>query len=305
MHSASKGLSARAEVNISAKTARQLYAEELSFAAHIMSSAVFDAFATVPRESFVGPGPWRIMSPMRVGEYWTTPDANPRHVYHDALIALDETRGINNGQPSLWAKLFDGLNLCRGAAVVHIGAGVGYYTAILAEIVGPAGHVTAIEIDPQLANRARNNLASWPQTTVTIADGFAFRWDQPTEAIIVNAGVTHIAMNWLDALSSHGGRLLVPLTNSDGFGGFLLIERQTEETRQYTARHVSWTGIINCVGGRDAAAEERIKAAMLRSRMTNIRSLRRGSDEPDETCWLAGEGWWLSTASVGTESGQR
>jgi protein-L-isoaspartate(D-aspartate) O-methyltransferase len=41
---------------------------------------------------------------MRSGDYWTTVNANPRHVYHDVLIALDETRGINNGQPSLWAN---------------------------------------------------------------------------------------------------------------------------------------------------------------------------------------------------------
>jgi protein-L-isoaspartate(D-aspartate) O-methyltransferase len=286
-------------VDISVTTARQLYAEELRFSAHIISCAVFDAFATVPREAFVGPGPWRIKSPLRLEEYWTTADANPRHVYHDALIALDETRGINNGQPSLWAKLFDELNLCRGATVVHVGAGAGYYTAILAEIVGPAGRVTAIEIDPQLASRARDNLAPWPQTTVLVADGFAFRSDKLTDAIIVNAGVSHIAMNWLDALSANGGRLLAPLTNSDGFGCFLLIERQAEESRYYPVQHVSWIGIINCVGGRDPAAEQRIKVAMARSRMTNIRSLRRGPDEPDETCWLAGEGWWLSTAPVG------
>jgi protein-L-isoaspartate(D-aspartate) O-methyltransferase len=114
----------------------------------------------------------------------------------------------------------------------------------------------------------------------------------------VNAGVTHIATNWLDALSANGGRLLVPLTNSDGWGGFLLIERQAGETRHYPARHVSWIGIINCVGDRGSTAEERTNVAMARSRMTNIRSLRRAPDEPDETCWLAGEGWWLSTASV-------
>lgn len=289
-------------------TARQLYAEELRFTARVMSGAVLDAFATVPREAFVGPGPWRIKSPMALGtsrgEYWTTANADPRHVYHDVVIALDESRGINNGQPSLWAKLFDELNLRRGAAVVHVGAGVGYYTAILAEIVGPAGRVTAIEIDPQLGSRARDNLASWRQTTVTVADGFAFRSDRSTDAIIVNAGVTHIAMNWLDALSANGGRLLVPLTNSDGWGGFLLIEREAGEARHYAARHVSWTGIIDCIGGRDSVAEERVNAAMKRSHMTNIRSLWRASDEPDETCWLAGAGWWLSTASI-RSSGQQ
>ena len=100
-----------------------------------------------------------IKSPMRIENYWTTADANLRHVYHDVLIALDETCGINNGQPSLWAKLYDELNMRTDMHVVHVGAGVGYYTAILAEIVGPSGRVTAIEVDPQLAGRARENLS--------------------------------------------------------------------------------------------------------------------------------------------------
>ena len=160
---------------ISVRTARQSYAEELRFTANVISRSVVHAFATVPREHFVGPGPWRILSPAHLGDYWTTADANPRHVYHDMLIALDETRGINNGQPSLWAKLYDQLNLSAGANVVHIGAGAGYFSDILAEIVGPRGRVTAIEIDPQLAGRARDNLVPWPQAIVVVADGVAFQ----------------------------------------------------------------------------------------------------------------------------------
>jgi protein-L-isoaspartate(D-aspartate) O-methyltransferase len=162
---------------ISVRTARQLYAEELRFTANVTSRSVVHAFATVPREHFVGPGPWRILSPMRLGDYWTTVDANPRHVYHDVLIALDETRGINNGQPSLWAKLYDQLNLSAGANVVHLGAGAGYFTAILAEIVGPRGRVTAIEVDPQLAGRARDNLIPWPHAIVVVADGLLSKWN--------------------------------------------------------------------------------------------------------------------------------
>jgi protein-L-isoaspartate(D-aspartate) O-methyltransferase len=42
---------------------------------------------------------------------------------------------------------------------VHIGAGAGYYTAILAELVGAAGRVTAIEFDAELGARATANFA--------------------------------------------------------------------------------------------------------------------------------------------------
>jgi protein-L-isoaspartate(D-aspartate) O-methyltransferase len=283
----------------SIEEARQRYAEELRFTAKVKSRAVVDAFATVPREDFFGQGPWRILSPMAIGEYWTTEDADPRHLYHDVLIAIDEKRRLNNGQPSLWARLYDQLRLTRGDHVVHVGAGVGYYSAILAEIVGSTGHVTAIEIDPDLAERARHNLAeAWPQATVVVADGFVFRPDRPADAIIINAGVTHISMAWLDALAPENGRLLVPMTNADRWGDCLIIERHAGETRRYPVRYAGQIGIIPCIGGRDPAAEERFQAALARSRLVTVRSLRRTPEEPDETCWLAGEGWWLSTAAI-------
>jgi protein-L-isoaspartate(D-aspartate) O-methyltransferase len=277
--------------------ARHRYAEELRFTAKLRSRAVIDAFATVPRERFFGPGPWRILSPMAPGGYWTTEDADPRHLYHDVLIAIDEARRLNNGQPSLWARMYDQLELSHGAHVVHVGAGTGYYSAILAEIVGPGGHVTAIEIDPALAARARENLTrAWPQVTVVTADGFAFRPDRPADAIVVNAGVTHFSTAWLDALAAENGRLLVPLTNAEWWGGFLMITRQAGDPCHYAARFVGRVGIIPCVGGRDPAAEERLTAAMAKSDFAAIRSLRRAPEEPDHTCWLAGDGWWLSTA---------
>jgi protein-L-isoaspartate(D-aspartate) O-methyltransferase len=63
---------------------------------------------------------------------------------------------------------------------------------------------------------------------------------------------------------------------------------------RYRARFAGRVGVIPCVGGRDPAAEERLKAAL--ANFTAIRSLRRAPEKPDETCWLPGEGWWLSTA---------
>lgn len=76
---------------------------------------------------------------MDLAEYWTTDDDDPRQVYHGIIIALDEPRGINNGQPSLWASLFDHLDLVPGEQVLHLGCGTGYYTALIAKLVGSAG----------------------------------------------------------------------------------------------------------------------------------------------------------------------
>lgn len=278
--------------------ARRSFAEELRHTAHVTSPLVVAAFATVQRERFAGPGPWRLLSPLRMAEYWTTDDADPAHLCHDVLIAIDESRRLNNGQPSLWAALYDELGLQRGEHVVHVGTGTGYYTAILAEIVGSAGRVTAVEIEPEFARRSGDNLSAWPQVGVVCADGFTFRPDRAADAVIINAGVSHLSLAWLDALAPEHGRLLVPLTEANWFGAFLLITRTKGETTRYPARFVSRTGIIGCVGGRDPEAEARLQAARQRADFTTIRSLRRPPETPDQTCWLEGDRWWLSTAPV-------
>jgi len=291
-------MSHRAVTEDEVAAARRWFAEDLQYVAGVRSPAVVAAFANVPREHFAGPGPWRLLSGTFVRDYWTTEDADPRHLYHDVLIAIDEARRLNNGQPSLWAFLYDQLDLAAGEHVVHVGIGTGYYSAILAEIVGHAGTVTAVEIDAALAARARTNLAlAWPQANVVTADGFAFRPERPADVIIVNAGVTHLSVAWLDSLAEDNGRLLVPLTEAARAGAFILITRQPGEPQRYAARYVCRVGIIDCVGGRDDAAEARLVAALRKSRSAPpIQSLRRPPDEPDETCWLAGDGWWLSTA---------
>jgi protein-L-isoaspartate(D-aspartate) O-methyltransferase len=275
--------------------ARQSYAAELRFTARVRSPAVVDAFATVPREQFVGPGPWRIKSPMDLAEYWTTDDNDPSHVYHDVLIALDESRGINNGQPSLWAYLFDHLYVMSGEQVLHLGCGTGYYTAIIAELVGSTGRVTAVEIDATLAQRARAALADWPQVGLIQADG-ARNSFEPVDAIVVSAGATHPQPSWLEALRP-GGRLLFPMTTlRDGPGAMLLVKRYTEGG--LAARFLCRAGFIDFQGARDPAISRRLAAALRRDRGTAVKSLRRDIHGKDETCWLHGEGWCFSRREI-------
>lgn len=282
--------------------ARRWFAEELRYVSRIRSPLVVKAFASVPREHFAGAGPWRLLSPAYLSEYWTTDDADPCHLYHDVLIAIDPARRLNNGQPSLWGFVYDQLDLKPGEHVEHIGIGTGYYSAILAHIVGRDGMVTAVEIDAELAERARANLAAdCPQAKVITANGFDYRPERPADAIIVNAGVTHLSTAWLDALATENGRLLVPLTSADGFGAFVLITRQAGRSNCYAARYVCRVGIIDCIGGRDPDAEAKLTTALRGSQfMPPVQSLRRPPDEPDDSCWLAGNGWWLSMAPPNT-----
>ena len=151
-------------------TLRHYYAEELRAVANLQSEAVVNAFAKVPREHFLGPGPWQVFSPGSESD-WTTKDADPRNLYHNVLVVIDAERRLNNGHPSFLAFLIDQLELQSSEHVVHVGCGPGYYTAVMAEIVGPEGHVTAIEIDAELAASARKNLTHLPNVEVIEGDG--------------------------------------------------------------------------------------------------------------------------------------
>ena len=277
---------------IDVTTARRCYAEELRFTAPVRANeAIVAAFATVPREAFIAPGPWRLMTPMGRGSFMS-PDADPRHLYHDVLVAIDEARDLNNGQPSLWAFLYDQLEIRAAAHVVHVGCGTGYYSAILAELVGAAGRVSAYEVDPDLAAAARANLAPWPQAQLFAGDGAAHD-PGACDVIVANAGVTHPAAVWLDALVP-GGRLLMPLTGEHGRGAFLKVERTDDG---YAAAFVSMTGIFHCAAPRELAAARGLADAFRRSggALPHVGSLRRGG-LPDRTCWFAGPDFWLSTA---------
>lgn len=191
---------------------RQYYAEELRAVSDVQSEALVRAFANVPREHFLGPGPWRVFSPGSETN-WTTKDADPRHLYHNLLVVIDAERHLNNGYPSFLAFLIDELQLQLGDHVVHIGCGTGYYTAIMAEVVGSQGHVAAIEIDSELARRARSNLSYLSHVEVFEGDG-GEKDPGPCDAILVNAGTTHPRSIWLDSLRP-GGRLVMPLTVTD------------------------------------------------------------------------------------------
>src|SRR5438128_393947 len=173
---------------------RRRYAEMVCRKAGISSASISRAFAQVPRERYVGPGPWQIME-MPFTSYHMTPDADARHLYRDVPVALDPARLLNNGMPSVLAFLIDALGPREGEHVVHVGCGTGYYTAILAEIVGLTGCITALEIDENLAARARQNLAGLRYVEVLHADGTRHDFGL-ADAILVNAGATHPQPTW-------------------------------------------------------------------------------------------------------------
>ncbi|CAH1666884.1 protein-L-isoaspartate O-methyltransferase family protein [Chelatococcus asaccharovorans] len=270
---------------------RRDYAERVSSRTRPPDPRVVAAFATVPRERFLGPGPWLIRS---ADGYIRTPDADPARIYRDVLVALEPLQRLNNGQPSLHAAAIARLGLRRGETVLHIGAGTGYYTAILAELVGPAGHVHAYEIEPRLAALARANLAE--RENVVLHDETEQPVLPPADAIYVNAGAGGPQRRWLDALTS-AGRLIFPLTGDDGTGVMLLLMR-TPDPQVFGARCLGPVQFIPLVGGHDDIASPHIAAAWTDGRLARARSLVAGKPLEPATCLLEGDGWWLSTDEI-------
>lgn len=166
---------------------RRAYAKQILAQVQVENSRLEQAFAEVHREDFLGPGPWVI--PRWLGEYVRTPSADPVYLYIDSVVQVIAERHLNNGQPSGHARWIASTSIKPGEHVVHIGAGTGYYTAIMACLVGPSGKVTGIEVDASLAARAKENLSSYSNVHIVEGDGTSVPFD-PADVIYVNAGVT-------------------------------------------------------------------------------------------------------------------
>lgn len=276
---------------------RRFFAEELEAVCGLRTPALVDAFASVPREAFLPPGPWLIRSET---DYLTgaprhTPDADPRHVCHNIAVAIDPARQLFNGAPSLLGLCIDRLQLQSGQRVLHVGCGLGYYSAVMARCVGATGRVVAVEVDEQLAASAREKLGSLPNVAVQCGDGSESS-DETFDSILVNCGVTHPLPVWLDALRP-GGRMILPLTatmpqmGNVGKGPLLLLTRRESN---FEVTLVTIVAIYSAVGIRDAAANEQIGRALTKGQYPRLNRLRRDTHDESPDCWLHGTGFCLS-----------
>jgi protein-L-isoaspartate(D-aspartate) O-methyltransferase len=99
-----------------------------------------------------------------------------------------------------------------GMRVLEVGSG-GVNAALIAELAGPGGQVTTVDIDPEVTARARACLdaAGYQRVRVVHADGeHGAPAGAPYDRIIVTAGAWDIPPSWISQLAS-GGRLVVPL----------------------------------------------------------------------------------------------
>jgi protein-L-isoaspartate(D-aspartate) O-methyltransferase len=287
---------------------RRFFAEEIQVVANLHSQTVIDGLATIPRERFLPPGPWTIRSE---GDFGggprLTPGADPRFVYHNVAVCIDPARTLFNGAPGVVAMAIDRLALSPGNRVLHLGAGTGYFSALIGHCVGPGGRVLAIEVDGELAGRSRSNLAGMPWIEVRRGDGTE-PLSETFDAILINAGVTHPLHSWLDSLDPHG-RIIMPLTatmpamGNIGKGPLILAANKGttgaagDNRDHHDALEVSVIGFVaiySAVGLRDETLNAEIGRALANNPFAPLKTLRRDPHEPSASCWLHAPGWCLT-----------
>ncbi|WP_165914315.1 methyltransferase, FxLD system [Streptomyces sp. AcE210] len=181
-----------------ARRLRHQLADQLLAAGHLRTTAVENVFRTVPRHAFA-------------------PEVPTEKAYANDIIP---TRHASDGRtissvsaPWLQADMLEAARIQPGHHVLEIGSG-GYNAALLAELVGPSGGVTTLDIDPAVTDRATRFLAEtgYDHVRVVTADAEHLPAEvvpaEGFDAVVVTVDTWDLP--WIDALAD-GGRLVAPL----------------------------------------------------------------------------------------------
>jgi len=263
---------------------RSFFAKAMACASRSSDPRLERTFELVPREAFLGNGPWKTLID---GRYVTTPSADPSFVYQNNLVALDASKGINNGEPFLHARWIGAVSPQAGETITHIGVGSGYYTAILSMLVRPGGRVIGIEIEQELAVSAQRNLEPFDNASVIVGDAVCSKLEQ-SDVIYINAGVAVPPTHWLRALQP-GGRMVFPWRPSQAIGLAVLATRHASGFSLETLMP-AW--FIACAGAATTTADQ-LPAS--HAAAWQVRSLHLVADRtPDDSAVACYPDIWFS-----------
>jgi protein-L-isoaspartate(D-aspartate) O-methyltransferase len=152
----------------------------------VTNASLIEAMLSVPREAFVA-------------------DAKKGLAYTDRGIEMAPGRHLM--APSPFAKLVQLADIGAGDAVLDVGCGTGYASAVLSRL---AGSVVALEADAGLAATARTTLAALGCKNATVVEGplqAGHAADSPYDVIFVGGAVEAVPDGLFGQLRE-GGRLV-------------------------------------------------------------------------------------------------
>ncbi len=196
----------------------------------LRDARLLEAARAIPREEFVHP------------------ELRSR-CYRDEPVPIGHGQTLS--QPYMAALMVDSLGLRGGENVLEVGAGCGYHAALLGSM---AARVVSIELVPELADLARENLSRTgygKNVTVLCGDGSAGWLSRaPYDAISVAAGSPSVPQALLDQLAE-GGRLVIPVGNRKD-QSLLLIERQGGQFKSSTITGCRFVPLLGEHGWRES-----------------------------------------------------
>lgn len=182
----------------------------------ISDSPLLEAMELVPRHLFL-------------------PEPVRARAYDDVPVGF--APGQSLPQAFVSARMIALLNLKGGEKVLEIGTGSGYDAALLSRIVG---EVHTIEIDNELAKRAKRLLRLLGYSNVQVHNGDGYRgWPEaaPFDAILVTAAPQRVPEPLFDQLKV-GGKMVVAV-------GFSLHQDLQVITKTAEGREVKRVSLIN------------------------------------------------------------
>jgi protein-L-isoaspartate(D-aspartate) O-methyltransferase len=174
--------------------------------------------------------------------------ANVAESAEDVPLPLDDAGLATVSAPHAYLLSFRLLGLGPGDRLVELGSGSGYGAALASFIVGPRGRVLTVEIDAELAARARELLADLPGVTAVHGDAVASTplW-RDARKVVCTFAVKELPRAWLDALPN-GGVLVAPVGAREGEQELVRVQREGD------ALHVTNHGGVRYVKNRSEVA---------------------------------------------------
>ncbi|QIW23783.1 protein-L-isoaspartate O-methyltransferase [Sulfolobus sp. S-194] len=136
------------------------------------------------------------------------PDNLKDYAYTHVNEALPILPGINTTALSLGIYMLDELDLHKGQKVLEIGTGIGYYTALIAEIVDK---VVSVEINAKMYNYASKLLSSYHNIKLVLSDGtLGYEEEKPYDRVVVWATAPTLLCKPYEQLKD-GGIMILPI----------------------------------------------------------------------------------------------